>query len=230
MKLRHISACVAVCFLAFQPTFAVAEEAVMIQGFDPLQAAPTSYSEAKRIQIGGKHIDPLFHHVGDPISGNNDGKVTLVEFFDYRCSHCEAMSPVLHAVASKNNELRVVYKEYPIRGKISVFAAKAALAANNQGKYLELHNAMMDSDNLDENKILNLAKSLGLDIDKLKTDMDSVAIEEEIRASYQLGRELGIFGTPTFYLTASVAGDPSYTISGEVDQTYLQNLVAKLSR
>jgi protein-disulfide isomerase len=228
MKLRDISYCIMISLFGVLPAIAIADDALMLSGFDPLQAGPISYSEAKKTQVTTKHADELFHHAGDPMAGNGGGKVTVVEFFDYRCTHCMAMTPILHAIMSKNPEVRVVYKEYPIRGKLSVYAAKAALAANNQGKFSEFHNALMDCDNLDESKVLSIAKSLGLDTEKLQTDMDSVAIQEEIRQNYQLGREMSVYGTPTFYITNS--GDPTYLISGEVEQGYLQNFLAKLSR
>ena len=136
---------------------ATAEGALMLQGFDPLQTGPISYAQAKKTQVPSKYVSELFHHAGDPTRGNSNAKVTLVEFFDYRCTHCMAMTPIVHAIMSKNSDVRVVYKEYPIRGKLSVYAAKATLAANNQGKFLELHNAFMDCDNLDDSKVLSIA-------------------------------------------------------------------------
>jgi protein-disulfide isomerase len=230
MKLSHISYCIAICLLSFQPAIATAGDTLMLEGFDPLQTGPATYSQAKKTPIAPKYAEAVFHHAGDPVTGNSNGRVTLVEFFDYRCSHCMAMSPILHSIVSKNADVRVVYKEFPIRGKTSVFAAKAALAANNQGKYIELHDAMLDSDNLDETKVLSLAKSVGLDVDKLQTDMNSVAIEEAIRENYELARQMGIYGTPTFYIAPNNASDYAYLISGEVEQSYLQNLLGKLSR
>jgi protein-disulfide isomerase len=230
MKLSHISYCIAICLLSFQPIIATAGDTLMLEGFDPIQTGPTAYSQAKKTPVAAKYTKALFHHADDPLGGNTNGKVTLVEFFDYRCSHCMAMSPILHAIISKNAEVRIVYKELPLRGKTSVFAAKAALAANNQGKYIELHDALLDCDNLDETKIFTLAKSVGIDIDKLQTDMNSVAVEEAIRENYELARQMGIFGTPTFYIAPSNADESAYLISGEVEQNYLQNLLSKLSR
>jgi protein-disulfide isomerase len=230
MKLSHISYCIAICLLSFQTSLVAAGDNLMLEGFDPLQTGPSTYSEAKRTPIANKYAETLFHHTGDPVGGNSNGKVTLVEFFDYRCSHCMAMSPVLHTVINKNADIRIIYKEFPIRGKVSVFAAKAALAANNQGKYIEFHDALMNSDNLDEEKILSLAKSIGIDVEKLQTDMNSVAVEEAIRENYELAHQIGIFGTPTFYIAPSNVNDYAYLISGEVEQNYLQNLLGKLSR
>ena len=231
MKFSSISTCITVfCLLIFCASVAFADDAVMLSGFDPLQSGPLTYGQPEKAKLGSQSVDTLFHQAGDPTAGNSNGKVTIIEFFDYRCSHCMAMTPVIDSLMNKNPEVHVIFKEFPIRGKISVYAAKAALAANNQGKFVELHDAMMGQDNLDESKIMSMAKSLGLNTEKLQADMDSVAVEEEIRSTYQVAKELGITGTPTFYISQTGTPAAAYLISGESDISTLQNLIAKLVR
>jgi protein-disulfide isomerase len=83
----------------------------------------------------------LLYRAGDPIAGNPKGKVTLVEFFDYQCGHCIDMAPVIGEIIKANPNVRVIFKEFPIRGPVSDYAARAALAANKQGKYYQFSHA-----------------------------------------------------------------------------------------
>src|SRR5689334_12549783 len=82
--------------------------------------------------VKAESVNALFHQNSDPVAGNPKGKVTVVEFFDYQCSHCMTMAPVIEAIIKNNPNVRVVFKDFPIRGPVSEFAAKAALAANKQ--------------------------------------------------------------------------------------------------
>ncbi|WP_240790920.1 DsbA family protein, partial [Sulfitobacter pontiacus] len=78
-----------------------------------------------------------------PIFGNLDGSVTLVEFFDYNCGYCRRAAPEVKAVLETSKDVRIVYREFPILGPGSEIAARASLAARNQGKYQQFHEAMM---------------------------------------------------------------------------------------
>jgi protein-disulfide isomerase len=96
--------------------------------------------------------------------------------------------------------LRVVYKQYPLRGSVSVFAAKAALAANKQGKYLPFHIALMQqAGNLDEAKILALAKTAGVDVVQLNKDMAANSFAVEIANAHDLATKIAIPGTPALF-------------------------------
>ena len=92
-----------------------------------------------------KFAEALFNQSNDPIAGNPNGKITVVEFFDYQCPHCTTMAPVMADVIKANPDVRVVYKEFPIRGPMSEMASRAALAANKQGKYMVLSHALLTS-------------------------------------------------------------------------------------
>ena len=81
----------------------------------------------------------MFRDPDSPVGGNPSGDVTLVEFFDYNCPYCKMMAPLIAQAESVDPQLRIVYKEFPILGAGSVYAAKAALAANKQGKYEAFH-------------------------------------------------------------------------------------------
>jgi len=170
----------------------------------------------------------LFRQTGDPVIGNKSGSITMVEFFDYQCSHCVEMYPVVESAIKNNPDLRVVYKLLPVRGPVSELAAKAVLAANKQGKFRALNHALMStSQPLSENLIYSLARSSGLNVDKLKKDMKSKNIENQIQINMQLAKNLGIQGTPTFYLAKTNANNMSNvsTILGQVSQRELQNSI-----
>ncbi len=159
--------------------------------------------------------------------------MTVVEFFDYQCPHCVEMEPTIDGVMKANPDLRIVFKEFPIRGPMSEYAARASLAAEKQGKYLEMHNAIMQhAANLTTQSVLDLAKTLGLDVAKLKADMNDKSIDQQIKANTKLAQDLGLMGTPALFVaktdvkTSTPATDIGF-VPGQVDQTQLQQLIDK---
>jgi protein-disulfide isomerase len=145
--------------------------------------------------------DDLLHDAGDPVGGNAQASLTVVEFFDYHCPYCKAVAPEFLSTIQKDGNLRVVFKEFPILGDSSVFAAKVALAADKQGKYVEMHRALMAlKGDLSEEAVYGAAKAQGLDVTKLKQDMAAPEVEERISKTYDLARALGIHGTPAFII------------------------------
>ncbi|KTC84872.1 DsbA family protein [Legionella brunensis] len=141
------------------------------------------------------------------VVGNPKGNVTLVEFFDYQCIHCKKMAPVISELIKKDNNLRVVYKEFPIFGKSSDMASRVALAAAMQGKYKEMHEALIKQDKrLNDQVVMDTAKSIGLDMTKLKADMESKTVTDALDANRQLAEKLHLMGTPAFIIAATPAG------------------------
>lgn len=163
----------------------------------------------------------IFLNTGDPIGGNADGDVTLVEFFDYNCPYCRKAAPTLKQAMDTDGKLKLVYKEWPILGPASVFAAKAALASKKQGKYAAYHEALMTySGSINEAVTLTVAKQVGLDIDQLKLDMQDPAILDLITRNAKLASGLRITGTPTFVIGEKI-------IRGLVDLSALQGFIAE---
>jgi protein-disulfide isomerase len=157
-----------------------------------------------------------------PVGGNPDGDVTLVEFFDYNCPYCRRVAPTVVDLEEADPGLRVVYKEFPILGPGSEFAARAALAARKQGKYVLFHNTLMRAtDQVTEQTAIEIAREVGLDTERLEQDMRDPAIEEAIARNLQLANALGITGTPSF-----VIGDRM--VPGAADFRTLQGLIAKV--
>jgi protein-disulfide isomerase len=163
----------------------------------------------------------LFDDPTSPVVGDPTGDVTLVEFFDYRCPHCKRLAPSLAKLLKQDPKVRVVYKEFPILGPQSVVAARAALAAKAQDRYQPFHDALMNANSpLSEEEIMKIATSVGVDTDRLKTDMKDPNIEEAIQKNYALAQAIGISGTPALIVDDEL-------IPGEIPFDKLKEMVAK---
>jgi len=166
-----------------------------------------------------------------PTIGNAKGNVTLIEFFDYQCGHCKKMAPVLSQLVKNDSNLRVIYKDFPIFGKSSDVAARAALAAQKQGKYKALHDKLINAkQRLSTQIVMQAAKSAGLDVTKLKKDMESPEIKAELKANMQLAEKLRLMGTPAFIIASTPngqfkAGGKSFFVPGAASEEALQDLI-----
>jgi protein-disulfide isomerase len=141
----------------------------------------------------------LFHDPDSPALGNPDGDVTIVEFFDYRCPYCRRVAPDLEALLAEDPGVRLVFKEWPILGRASVEAARAALAAHFQGHYAAVHHALMAGDiDADADDIVDFAVSLGADPAALRDAMGSDRVSQALIANNELADALHFTGTPGF--------------------------------
>lgn len=214
--------------------YLIAHPDVVVEAVRQLQEKQMMEMKQHTQEAAVKNADVLLHQASDPVIGNPTGKVTVVEFFDYQCPHCVAMAPAVTALIKSNPELRVVLKEFPIRGPISVDATKAAFAAKAQGKYQAFYEGLMKvAEKMDENTIYTVAKSVGLDVDKLKVDMKSPEVDALIKANYKLAQSLQLMGTPALFIakTNPAKGSPVVMefIGGQVGQADLQAAIDKAS-
>jgi protein-disulfide isomerase len=151
----------------------------------------------------------IFHDGNDYVAGNPNGDVTIVEFFDYNCGWCKKGFPEVVTLLEKDKNLRLVLKEFPIFGGDSDYAAMAALAAKKQNKYWELHSAFFSHEGkLTKEAVDEIAKAHGIDMEKLKADMNSPEIAESLAATRQIAQALAINGTPAFIVDEQVS--PGY--------------------
>lgn len=158
---------------------------------------------------------------GDPVLGNPDGDVTVVEFFDYQCGYCKTMVGPMQDLLRSDGGVRWVLKEFPILGPESVTAARASLAAARQGKYESFHFTLMSlRGRLSEPAIWQAAGEVGLDLDRLRKDMADPEIAARIDANYQLAQALQIEGTPAFAIGNTV-------VPGAAPKDHLAELVRK---
>ena len=164
----------------------------------------------------------LLNDPNSPVSGNLDGDVTVVEFFDYRCGYCKRVAGAVSQLQIDDPNVRVVYKDFPILGEASELAARAALASKTQGKHLAFHEALLASKSeLTQETVFAIAKQVGLDPDQLNKDMQNPTIRTIIEHNRALARELGINGTPGFIVGNEL-------VPGALDLKDLQNLVRQV--
>ncbi|QJE72952.1 DsbA family protein [Aerophototrophica crusticola] len=182
-----------------------------VQELDKREKQATEQAQADALKA---NRDKLVASPTSPVGGNPKGDVTLVEFFDYNCGYCKKAHPERVEAVKADGKVRVVYKEFPILAPSSEEAAKAALAAAKQGKYEAMHSALMsNAGRLDSAAIDAAAKTAGVDVAKMRKDMEDAAITREIEDNKALASALGIRGTPGF-----VVGDTLIPGAIEKDQ------------
>jgi protein-disulfide isomerase len=184
------------------------------ESFMEVQAAVEAHmekvqDEKTRAAVADNAKD-LFHRDDAAFAGNPKGDITVVEFFDYNCGYCRHSLPNVVKLLDDDKNVRIVFKDLPILAKGSEEAARVALAARLQGKYWEMHRALFESKGqANEAAALKLAEKLGLDMTKLKADMQSAAIKAELDHNKELAQKMGINGTPHFLIgDRSIAGAP----------------------
>jgi protein-disulfide isomerase len=200
------------------------EPEVLAEALRKLQQRQSAAAATKARQAIRDNQQALLADQTSPVEGNAQAKVTIVEFFDYRCVHCRHVAPTIDKIVSSNASVRVVYKNFPVLGEPSVLAARAAVAAQQQGGWPKLHRAMLAFDgDFTMDGILALGTSVGLDAARLKTDMMSPATDSALQANMKLAAALGLDATPSF-----VIGDR--VIRGALSADALQTLVEEEAR
>ena len=134
-----------------------------------------------------------------PFIGNPDGKHVVAEFFDYQCEFCRNAQPSLMKSISDDPQLKVVLREFPILGQASDAAARVAVAAGMQGRYVAMHDALFRQPlPLDLPRIMAAANESGVDVARLMDDVKSSSVTSVVAAGLDAGRSIGVKGTPTF--------------------------------
>ncbi len=203
--------------------YLLAHPEVVLEVLELLRTKDQAGKEQRARDALAANRETLLNDPTSPVAGNPNGDVTLVEFFDYRCPYCKRVLPSVMKVIDGDPGLRMVFKEYPILGPDSVLAARAALAAHRQDptKYLAFHEALMSSrPKLNRTRILQIAREIGFDADRLEADMKSPEIDTIVARNAALARALGISGTPAF-----VIGDE--IVPGAIDADALRQLIAQ---
>ena len=152
--------------------------------------------------------DAIFNDQRDPRVGPADADLVIVEYMDYKCSYCRVANDWVEDVREEyGDRVQFIIKEYPILGDDSVQAARAALAALRQGEdvYTTFHTAMVSSSGpLPDERIFQLARSSGVDVERMREDMEDPAIMDHIAQNRSLGSVLGVSGTPFFIVGDTV--------------------------
>jgi len=166
--------------------------------------------------------DELARDPDSHVAGNPAGDVTVVEFFDYRCSYCKRAKPEVAELLRRDGKVRLVLKEFPILGPDSVVASRIAIATllTQRDRYPKLHQLLMDSrGTLEEAATLQIAAEAGVDVTRLKQSLADPRIDRTLAANRALAQRLGIEGTPAFVIGNAL-------VPGAVPADRLLDLVA----
>jgi len=236
LRIALLAVCLPGAALAADPAFTPAQRLEIIRIMrEALKADPSilrdavnamqaedqdKEAEASRAAVAANRKS-LFNTMTDPQAGNLAGDVTLVEFYDPRCPYCRRVLAGIADLISKDKKLRLVYKDIPVLGPDSTLETKAILAAQRQGAYLKMQEALMsDPGKPTEAGIRAIAAKLGLDANKLVADMNGDAVSTRIKENMALARAMKVTGTPTF-----VIGDT--VIPGAVQVSELEDQIAE---
>jgi protein-disulfide isomerase len=197
------------------------DPSILREALEGLEAAERREREGAGRAAVAAHAEALFRDPADPALGDPRGAVTVVEFFDARCGYCKQMHPVMVELLRRQRDVRWVLKDLPILGPNSLLASRALLAAQKQGKYAELYDALLKlREEPAEPVVKREAERAGLDWARLKRDMDDPAVGRRLEANGRLAQALGVQGTP-----ALVVGEA--LVPGAVDLATLERLVAE---
>lgn len=188
------------------------------QVLDEVLAAREAMESQSRVETidaaAAKNPSLLAVDARDPAFGPADAKVTVIEFFDFRCPGCKAVAHDYRALMAAHPEVRFVFKDWPIldRGEdvSSQYAARAALAAHQQGKYLAVYDALMAERALDRTSIDRILADNGVDMTKANAAIASPEMTRHVTDIHTVAAALGLQGTPTFFINgkASPGIDP----------------------
>ncbi|RUN75573.1 DsbA family protein [Sphingomonas sp. TF3] len=151
--------------------------------------------------IASNH-DAILKPFGSAWAGNPAGDVTLVEYFDYNCGYCRASLPAIAALLKSDPKIRIVYREFPILAQSSVDAARMSLAAADQGKFQQFHDALYAGGQVSPQTIAAAAKTAG--VDQARAAAFAPKADAEIAQNQTIARSLGLTGTPSWVIGSKV--------------------------
>lgn len=194
---------------------------IVVEALREMERRSQEVQRRQRAEAVRAHLTELTQDAGSPVGGNPNGSVTIVEFFDYQCGYCKREAVEIRKLLQADPDIRLVYKELPILGPVSAFAARAALAARSQGKYEALHAALMaTNERLTEQLVLQVAARSGVDMARLEKDMDDPSVAAALERNFELSRKLNIQGTPALIVGTEF-------VPGAANLDTLKELVAR---
>ena len=184
-----------------------------------------NYSQSSEYVQDKKYVEEfLFNDPQTPILGNSNADIYIVEFFDYRCGYCGQFTMVLNRLLEENENIKILYKEWPIFGGISVYASKVALAVWElyPENYLMVHSAFMVlGGGMSKEKINNIIIESDMDFEKIKTISNSEKFDESLDRNSLLAKNFKFRGTPGFIINEKI-------FRGYVDYQNLTNIIMNL--
>ena len=168
-----------------------------------------------------ENIEAINNDPNTPVIGNPNGEIILVEFFDFSCGYCHRLYPALKNIIAKNPNVKVLAKSLAFVSPVSGYAAKAALAAGEQGKYAEMYSAVFEAEGpMTEESIDAAAESIGLDMDKYKADINSEKVNNTMAAFNTLAGTIQVNGVPSMSLNGKLLQT--------IDETEIQRRIDEL--
>ncbi len=205
---------------------------VLVEAGQSLQQQQINKQQQQTNQAIAANKNVLFHALISPKLGAKNSDITVIEFFDYQCGYCRKMEPVLAKILQDDKTVLVIHKHLPIFGERSAYAARLALAAQLQGKYLAFHQALMSAKGgLDQDKLILIAQATGLNTKKLIQDSQNPNVTQELAANQQLANSLGLMGTPALIVAKSKergSSSAAYLVPSAVRLETLQAMINRL--
>lgn len=151
---------------------------LMLFGLLMLGSLATVASSQELGQVTREGVKAILTEPGLEMTGARHPDVTIVEYFDYNCPFCKQVVPTFKELLANDKKISIVYKDWPVLGDSSVYAARCALAARWQGKYLPAHDALLAGPRLSQNvQIESILSGAGIDVERLKKDLTAHARE-----------------------------------------------------
>jgi len=189
--------------------------------YEQQQAAARQAAEQERL---AGMTDQLESNPNDPVIGNPDGNLTLVEFYDYNCGYCKRADATVQALIEANPDLRVVYKEFPILAETSMTAAQASLAFHRlyPDQFEDFHRSLLGRRSLPSDTAVwdTVADMDGVDVESVREESQAAWVQQTLAQNRQIARGLGVSGTPTFVIGGQLlkGAYPQATIQAAIDE------------
>ncbi len=193
--------------------------AVMALGWLPLTALP---QEIQQVSAAGERA--ILATPGIQMTGARRPDVTIVEYFDYNCPYCRRLGPTFRRLIAGDKKVALIYKDWPILGEVSVYAARCALAAQYQGKYLVAHDALLDGPRLSQDEqVESVLRAAGIDVGKLQKDLSAHSrdIDALLARNDAEADALELQGTPGILVARRL-------VSGVADLSFIQRVIAEV--
>ncbi len=166
-----------------------------------LEARDVAAQAAQQQMAIAQYSQLIFNSGTDFVTGNPNGDITLVEFFDYNCSFCRRALSDLDRLLEEDPDLRVVLKEFPVLGPASIAAAKFSVAAIGEEEFYEFHRQLLTRPGgVDGNAAMEVAQAAGMDATRILTDSENQSIINTLSETLQMAQALGINGTPSYVI------------------------------
>jgi len=178
---------------------------IIISAMNQYQMQMQEQAMANAQRAIDENINAINNDPNSPVLGNPRGTIVLVEFFDYACGYCHRIFPVIQNILKNNNDVKFVAKELAFVSQASEYAAMAAWAAHEQGKYEAMNAALLENkEPLTKERIDAIAAKIGLDVAKMKASMESDRIRGMMRANNELAEKIRLQGVPMLLLNGKV--------------------------